>query len=163
MEKTESKTKKFMLTQWSVGANGETSVPKVSFYSSKELAQRAMGMSFQNFKRMMYLEHDIDLDSDNADHTCSFDDDFIHLRVGNISRHWVIKDCSDETVDTDFEKPDLELEKQHLIKELYKYADCACVNFVTNETEPLPELIQKAIKFLRFSVVNDALSEYIND
>lgn len=149
---------KFMLLQWSTSLEDKPTAPSTLFYSTRELAEHAMKISYQQVDDVVGFP--VKGEEDQA-HYVIMTDDAISARCGDRSYHWKIIDIDAQKVDQAFLVSDVEAEKVSVIAKLYEYADnCQYVNVATSKSEPLPELLRRAAMLLRYSKMEEYLHDY---
>ena len=149
---------KFMLLQWSNFLGAQPTAPSTLFYSTRDLAERAMKISYQQVDDVVNFP--IKGEEDQA-HYVIMTDDAISARCGDRSYHWKIIDIDAQKVDQAFLVSAVEAEKVNVLAKLYEYADnCQYVNVATSKSEPLPELLRRAAKLLRYSKMEEYLHDY---
>ena len=156
-EKQETKGK-FMLLQWSTSLEDEPTAPSTLFYSTRELAERAMRISYQQVDDV--VDFPIKEEEDQA-HYVIMTDDAISACCGDHSYYWKNVDIDAQKVDQAFLVSAIETEKVSVIAKLYEYADnFQRVNVATSKSEPLPELLRRAATLLRYSKMEEHMHDY---
>ena len=149
---------KFMLLQWSTSLEDEPTAPSTLFYSTRELAERAMKISYQQVDDVVDFHEKEDEDKT---HYVRMTDDAISACCGDRSYYWKIVDIDAQKVDQAFLVSAAEAEKVSVIAKLYEYANnCQYVNVATSKSEPLPELLRRAAMLLRYSKMEEYLHDY---
>ncbi len=149
---------KFMLLQWSTSLEDEPTAPSTLFYSTRDLAERAMKISYQQVDDVVNFP--IKGEEDQT-HYVNMTDNAISACCGDRSYHWKIVDIGAQKVDQAFLISAVEAEKVSVIAKLYEYADnCQYVNVATSKSEPLPELLRRAATLLRYSRMEEYLHDY---